>query len=209
MTAGPISISSSFESGAGRRSLDRLIGVDAVDVEPGGELLTLEDRRHAAVQPAHERVGRGCDDEGGVDFAAGRVAIGLVEAGEPHEAAIDRADEIGALRRAARAALPPFVKAVGDDETTPPRQRGAKARPHRQRLGAGVDEERKGLRILGEARQEPPAHQLKMPLRPALRGSAKTTGIGWVGAMLKRGGKFGVSAKPKNARTASGGDVIA
>jgi hypothetical protein len=49
----------------------------------------------------------------------------------------------------------------------------------------------------------------KWRLTPELRGSARTTGIGWVGAMLYRGGKFGFSAKAKNALTASGGKVIA
>ena len=60
-------MSSSSEFGVGANSATAFSGVDAIDVEPCGEVLGIDDRRHAVVNSVQKRVGRGRDDEGSVD----------------------------------------------------------------------------------------------------------------------------------------------
>ncbi len=111
------------------------------------------------------RLACGGDDAGGVDLAAVRVRPGLVEAGEAPSVGCRRGGS-GTAASAVALDAPPFVKAVGDHEAAAPFQRGAEARLLRERLRAGVDQQREIFGIFDETRQETPA-------RPAGNGARR------------------------------------
>ena len=137
--------------------------------EPGGVVGRLQDHRHAVVHRAHQCIGVGGDEGGGLQRRAVRRLPVFPQAGEGEQPLALQADE---PRLLARGRGLPFVEAVGGDEAAHAAEGAAEGRLLGHRLAARVGELRRHRGVLRPGGQQAPldVHRLQpgLGLLPAM-----------------------------------------
>ena len=134
------------------------ICVALVRREPLFERGGLDDRGQAGMDGDRDAVGARRDDASRVHLFSVRAHPGFPEAGKRHRLPVRTATAIGLRTRGfARARPTPFVEGVCRHEAAATAKRVSKAYFLVETLGAGIEDQRKCLRVLHEAWQKGPA----------------------------------------------------